>query len=132
MFIVFKYFLRFYLFMERGEGRDKERERYISSVASHRSPSGDKAHNPSKCPDWELNQWPFISQAGTQSTEPHQPGLDCSFSKTQSLNFTLVIKAWPLNIMVLSPFPWNICWRSSSVLQRFQIKLSFLFQEVRN
>ena len=27
------------------------------------------------CPDWELNWQPFGSQAGTQFTEPHQPGL---------------------------------------------------------
>ena len=26
------------------------------------------------CPDWESNWRPFGSQAGTQSTEPHQPG----------------------------------------------------------
>ena len=25
--------------------------------------------------DWESNQQPFGSQAGAQSTEPHQPGL---------------------------------------------------------
>ena len=25
---------------------------------------------------WESNQQPFDSQAGTQSTEPHQPGLE--------------------------------------------------------
>ena len=25
------------------------------------------------CPDWELNQRPFVLQAYTQSTEPHQP-----------------------------------------------------------
>ena len=28
------------------------------------------------CPDWESNQWPLASQAGSQSTEPHQLGLD--------------------------------------------------------
>ena len=38
-------------------------------------PAGDLAWNPGKCPDWESNQWPFGSQAGTQSPEPHQPGL---------------------------------------------------------
>ena len=27
------------------------------------------------CPDWELNWALFGSQASTQSTEPHQPGL---------------------------------------------------------
>ena len=43
-------------------------------VASHVPPTGDLAHNPGMCPDWESNQRPFGSQAGTQSTEPHQPG----------------------------------------------------------
>ena len=37
-------------------------------------PTGDLAHNPGMCPDWELNQRPFGLQAGTQPTEPHQPG----------------------------------------------------------
>ena len=35
------------LFLERGEGREKERERNIT---------GDLAHNPGMYPDWELNQ----------------------------------------------------------------------------
>ena len=37
------------------------------------APTGDLAHNPGMYPDWELNKRPFGSQAGTQSTEPHQP-----------------------------------------------------------
>ena len=40
------------------------------------TPTGDLARNPGMCPDWELNLKPFGSQAGTQSTEPPQPGLD--------------------------------------------------------
>ena len=44
-------------------------------VASHVLPTGDLASNPGMCPDWESNQRPFGLQAGTQSTEPHQPGL---------------------------------------------------------
>ena len=31
------------------------------------------------CPDWELNQKSFGSQASTQSTESHQPGLELFF-----------------------------------------------------
>ena len=31
------------------------------------------------CPDWEPNRRPIGSQAGTPSTEPHQPGLINSF-----------------------------------------------------
>ena len=64
-----------YLFLERGEGREKERERNINVWL------------PLKCPlvetwpttqayalDWESNWWPFCLQASTQSTEPHPPG----------------------------------------------------------
>ena len=38
-------------------------------------PTGDLAHNPAMCPNWESNQRPFGSWAGAQSTEPHQPEL---------------------------------------------------------
>ena len=44
-------------------------------VASGVPHTGDPAPNPGMCPDWESNQGPFVSQASTQSTEPHQPGL---------------------------------------------------------
>ena len=49
-------------------------------VASRMAPAGDLAHYPGVCPDlpglWEeeWNQRPFDVQAGTQSTEPRQPG----------------------------------------------------------
>ena len=43
-------------------------------VASHAPDTGDLAHNPGMCHDWESNQQPFGSQAGVQSTEPHEPG----------------------------------------------------------
>ena len=43
-------------------------------VASRTPPTGDLACNPGMCPDWESNQRPFGSQAGTQSTGPHQLG----------------------------------------------------------
>ena len=42
-------------------------------VASRMPPVEDLVLNPGMCPDWELNQQPFGLQAGTQSTEPHQP-----------------------------------------------------------
>ena len=38
----------------------------------------DLACNPGMYPDWESNQRPFGLQAGAQSTEPHQPGLQRS------------------------------------------------------
>ena len=39
------------------------------------TPHWGLACNPVMCPDWELNQGPFGSQAGAQSMEPYQPGL---------------------------------------------------------
>ena len=75
----FLIFFRFYL-LERGEGREKEREeKHQCVVASSTPPTGDLAHNPGMGPDWESNQWPFGSQAGTQSTEPHQSRLSMCF-----------------------------------------------------
>ena len=67
---------RFYLFIFRQRGREgeKEGEKYQCVVASHAPPTRDLAHNPGMCPDLELNQLPFGSQAGAQSTEPHQAG----------------------------------------------------------
>ena len=74
----------FYLFIftEIGEGREKERERnIIVCLPLVRPLTGDLAYNPGTCCDWESEQQPFGSQAGTQSTEPHQPGpLDFSFN----------------------------------------------------
>ena len=44
-------------------------------VASQAPPNGDLAYNSGMYPDWESNQSPLGSQAGTQSTDPHQPGM---------------------------------------------------------
>ena len=58
---------------------EKKRERSILLVASLTPPTGDLAYNPGMCADWESNQRPFGLQAGTQSTEPHRPGLRLAF-----------------------------------------------------
>ena len=55
----------------------REGEKHQCMVDSHTPPTGDLAWNTGMCPNWELNQWSFGSQAGAQSTEPHQPGLSC-------------------------------------------------------
>ena len=69
----FKEFI--YLFLERGREGEREGEKHQPVVASHVPPTGDLAWNPGMCPDWELNQQPFGSQAGAQSIESHQLGL---------------------------------------------------------
>ena len=67
-------YIRFYLFIFREMGREGEREeeKHRCVVASHSTE--DLALIPGMCPDWESNQRLFGFQAGTQSTDPHQPG----------------------------------------------------------
>ena len=61
---------------KRGEGEgEREGEKHHCVVASCVHPTGDLAHNPGMCPDWESNWRPFDLQASAQSTEPYQPGL---------------------------------------------------------
>ena len=72
----FFYFKHFIYFKREEKGKKKRGREHQSMVASHTPPTGDLACNPGTCPDWESNQRPFGLQAGTQSTEPHQPGLD--------------------------------------------------------
>ena len=50
-----------YLFLGRGEGREKEGEKHQCVVASHTPPTRDLAHNPGMCPDWESNRQLFGS-----------------------------------------------------------------------
>ena len=74
----FFFFLKdfIYLFLERGEGREKERERNINlGGASYALPAGDLGHNPGIFPDWALIRLHFGSQAGAQSSEAHLLGL---------------------------------------------------------
>ena len=55
------------LFLGRGEGTEKERQRNIHvwevqrSVASRMPPTEDLARNPGMGPDWETNREPFSS-----------------------------------------------------------------------
>ena len=57
-----------------GREGEREREKHPCVVASHTPPTGNLAHNPGMCSDWQSNQQPPGSQASTQSTEPHKPG----------------------------------------------------------
>ena len=70
---------RYVHWFQRGRDGGKEGggERHQCVVTSHVPPTGDLACNPGMCPDWESNQWPFGSQAGTQSPEPHWKKKSC-------------------------------------------------------
>ena len=89
-FYIFLLRLFIYLFILEREGREGEKEggKHQNVVASHTPPTGDLAYNPGMCPDWEWNQQPFGSQAGTQFTEPHQPGQHFTFSISYKLQHT--------------------------------------------
>ena len=58
LLFIFKEFI--YLFLERREEREIEREKHQCVVASHAPSTGDLAHNPGICPDWESNRWPLV------------------------------------------------------------------------
>ena len=73
IFFFFKDFI--YLFWERGEGREKEREWNINVWSPLAPLHQGPGLQPSYAPDWESNQQLFGSQAHAQSTELHQPGL---------------------------------------------------------
>ena len=60
--------------LERGREGERKEEKYQCAVASGVPPTGNLAHNPAMCPDWESNRQPFGLQADTQSTQSHQPG----------------------------------------------------------
>ena len=59
---------------------------------SHASLTGDLAHSPGMCPDWESNQGPFGLQVSAQSTELHQPGWNLSLLFTNALSSPLSLK----------------------------------------
>ena len=44
-----------FIFLEGREGK-REGEKHLCVVASHTPPTGNLAHNPGMCPDWESNQ----------------------------------------------------------------------------
>ena len=66
--------LFFFIFRQRRREGDKEGKEHQCVVAFRSPTTGDLAHKPGMCPDWESNWRPFGSQASTRSTELHQPG----------------------------------------------------------
>ena len=69
--------------MER-KGR-REGKKHQCVVTSRMPPTGDLVRDPSMYPDWESNWQPFGSQAGAQSTEPHQAGSTFTFLKVSNI-----------------------------------------------
>ena len=80
-------------------------------IASHPPPTGDLARNPGMYPDWESNRGPFVLQANTQSTEPHQPGHLWLFCTVEMITAALS-DSWDLKIMgrAVQWVLWVIRW----------------------
>ena len=80
-FLLKTYIFYLFIFRERGKEGEREgekhwcvRETLHRLVASCKPLTGDPAWNPGLGADQEWNGQPLNLQAGTQSTEPHQPG----------------------------------------------------------
>ena len=70
-------------------------------------PTGDLACNPGTCSDWESNCRPFSLQAGTQTTEPHQPGQWWAYVKHPKY---ICGKGWDEDWMWFCQCVWNCCF----------------------
>ena len=76
---------KIFMFREGKGGRKRGRGTSMCGCLSRALLLGTVRYNPGMSPDWESNQRPFGLRAGTQSTEPHQPGLMEAFSRKQKL-----------------------------------------------
>ena len=81
MLVLFYFIFYFIAFLERGEGREEERERSIdvrdiSQLVAPCIPLNQRrTHDPVTCPDQESNQRPFALLDSAQPTEPNQSRL---------------------------------------------------------
>ena len=93
------FFSRFYLFLDRGEGREKERERNITVwLPLTCPPLGTWPATQAGALDWELNQWPFDSQAGTQPLSHTSQGI---FFFRKMMNYHILNTNW-----------WTVVWEN--------------------
>ena len=78
------FFLKDFIFRQSRREGEREGEKHQCVVACRMPSTGDLAFNPGMCPDWESNKQTFGSQAGTQSTEPKQPGHQYIFERQKA------------------------------------------------
>ena len=105
-----KYFI--YLFLERGEGREKQRERNITVWLPLMCPTTQACALPGNgtCD-------PLVHRPGTQTTEPHQPGLHIIFAS----------QGWPQVTVTVESKLWI---RAMATVIYFNSKLIFIINLV--
>ena len=99
---VYNFFFKdfIYLLLERGREGEREGEKHQCVVASCTLLLRTWPATQACALDWELNQRPFGSQAGTQSTEPHQPGLSMDFRAQYRINKSIRFVSYRRNNIV--------------------------------
>ena len=118
-----KFFIKnFYLFIFRGEGKEKQRETSMCGCLS-RPPPGDLAGTPGLCPDWESHWRPFSLQSGAVHWATPAGALVLVFLKKISSynnyynNFKLKVLK---NVLILPKIKLAaLCWTPISV--KFQV-----------
>ena len=95
------YFLKIYLFLERGERREKERERKIDVYLPLAHPLLGTWPTTQACAlTGNQTRRPFGSQAGAQSPEPHRPGIKTILTRNRS---TVIQLRKLIEIILLKP-----------------------------
>ena len=88
----------------------REWKKHQCVVASHAYSTGDLAHDPGICPDWELSQQPFDLQASTQPLSYTGQGIPFPFLGTldfwtfmtsQHGNLASLLGIWAIVLFVL-------------------------------
>ena len=121
----FKKYIFLNLFLERGEGKEKEGEKNQRVVASCVSLIGYLACNPGMCPDWESNQRPVGLQPMLNPLSYTSQG--CYWSFNSALFFCLMaFISW----LFLVYFPLNVSTRYV-IFTWFTMYLSPVFQYVK-
>ena len=111
------------MFREGKEGRKRERNINVWLPLT-RPLLGTWSRDPWMCPDWESNKRPFGSQAGTQSTETHQPRLNIYVLKKSNFfneNFLRSSKFEACIVLVAS-------FKNSFAYQAFHVRQSFYYE----
>ena len=79
------FFKKFYLFIfrERGREGEGEGEKHQCVVVSHVPPTGDLAHHPRMCLDWELNHNPLVHRPALNPLSHNSQGDIRTYKRSQ-------------------------------------------------